>query len=86
VWANRTPSPEYSRRLAVLVASGLIVGESLFGVLNAGLIVGFSSDAPLALVPADFAYMNEIGLGLFTLLVVVLYAWIMKRARAFKPA
>jgi hypothetical protein len=29
--------------------------------------------------------MNEIGLGIFTLLVVVLYAWIMKRARAFKP-
>jgi putative OPT family oligopeptide transporter len=85
VWANRTASPDYSRRLAVLVASGMIVGESLFGVLNAGLIVGFSSDAPLALVPADFAYMNEIGLGIFTLLVVVLYAWIMKRARAFKP-
>jgi len=85
VWANRTPSPEYSKRLAVLVASGMIVGESLFGVLNAGLIVGFSSDAPLALVPADFAYMNEIGLAIFTLLVVVLYAWIMKRARAFKP-
>ncbi|HEY8950219.1 MAG TPA: oligopeptide transporter, OPT family [Rhizomicrobium sp.] len=86
VWANRTPSPEYSKRLAVLVASGMIVGESLFGVLNAGLIVGFSSDAPLALVPADFAYMNEIGLAVFTILIVVLYAWIMKRSRAFKPA
>ena len=37
------------------MASGLIVGESLWGVLNAGLIVGFSNDAPIALVPEDFA-------------------------------
>jgi len=85
VWANRTQSPEYSRRLAVLVASGMIVGESLFGVILAGLIVGFASDAPLALVPADFAYMNWIGLIVFLALIVILYRWIMKRARAFKP-
>ena len=31
------------------VASGLIVGESLWGVLNAGLIVAMSSDAPIGL-------------------------------------
>jgi len=31
----------------------LIVGESLWGVLNAGLIVGTSNDAPIGLVPAD---------------------------------
>ena len=82
VWANRTRNPEYSKRLAVLVASGMIVGESLFGVVLAGLIVGFSSDAPLALVPADFAYMNWIGLGVFAILIAVLYAWIMNRARS----
>ena len=35
-----------AERLGTLVASGLIVGESLFGVLNAGLIVGFNNDAP----------------------------------------
>jgi putative OPT family oligopeptide transporter len=86
VWANRTRDPGYSKRLAVLVASGMIVGESLFGVILAGLIVGFSSDAPLALVPADFAYMNWIGLIVFVVLIAVLYGWIMKRARAFKPA
>jgi len=86
VWANRrTKDPEYSKRLATLVASGMIVGESLFGVALAGLIVGFSSDAPLALVPADFAYMNVIGLVLFVVLVALLYLWIMRRARAFKP-
>ena len=43
---------EYRKRLGVLVASGMIVGESLFGVLLAGLIV---IHVPLALVPDDFA-------------------------------
>jgi len=82
VWAKRTKKPEYSKRLAVLVASGMIVGESLFGVILAGLIVAFSSDAPLALVPADFVYMNWIGLGVFVVLIAILYAWIMNRARS----
>ena len=82
VWARRTKNPEYSKRLAVLVASGMIVGESLFGVILAGLIVAFSSDAPLALVPADFAWMNWIGLGAFVALIAVLYGWMMNRARA----
>jgi putative OPT family oligopeptide transporter len=82
VWARRTRNPEYSKRLAVLVASGMIVGESLFGVILAGLIVAFSSDAPLALVPADFAWMNWIGLGAFVALIAVLYGWMMNRARA----
>jgi putative OPT family oligopeptide transporter len=86
LWAARTKSPEYSKRLAVLIASGMIVGESLFGVVLAGLIVLTSKDAPLGIVPSDFAWMNWIGLGAFTLLIVVLYAWIMKRARAHKPA
>src|SRR5947208_5085189 len=36
-------------RVGVLVASGLIVGESLFGVLNSGLIVATNKEAPLGL-------------------------------------
>ena len=45
---------ERAERLGTLVASGLIVGESLWGVFNAGLIVAFSKDAPIGLVPEDF--------------------------------
>jgi len=82
LWARRTKNPEYSKRLAVLIASGMIVGESLFGVVLAGLIVALSSDAPLALVPADFQWMNWIALGLFAALIVILYGWIMRRAKA----
>ena len=37
--AQPTPNPERAERLGTLVASGLIVGESLWGVINAGLIV-----------------------------------------------
>jgi putative OPT family oligopeptide transporter len=81
-WTKKTRNPQYSRQLAVLVASGMIVGESLFGVLNAGLIVAFSSDAPLALVPADFALANWLGPALFAALIVVLYGWMMRRSRA----
>ena len=38
----------HAERLGVLVASGMIVGESLFGVLNAGLIVATFIDSALA--------------------------------------
>ncbi len=78
----RTPNPEHGKRLGVLVASGMIVGESLFGVLLAGLIVALSSDAPLGLVPADFAPANWIGLAAFALLIAALYNWMLRRAQA----
>src|SRR4029079_1220381 len=52
--AAKTVNPERAERLGTLVASGLIVGESLWGVVNAGLIVGFAKDAPLGLEPENF--------------------------------
>jgi putative OPT family oligopeptide transporter len=82
VWTRRTRNPEYSKRLATLVASGMIVGESLFGVILAGLIVAFSSDAPLGLVPADFAWATAIGVIAFLALIAACYAWMMNRAKA----
>jgi putative OPT family oligopeptide transporter len=78
--AGRSPAPDRAQRLGVLVASGLIVGESLFGVLNAGLIVSLSNDAPLALVPGDFAAANVIGVAAFAAVIVALYRWMLARA------
>lgn len=69
-----------AERLGVLVASGMIVGESLFGVINAGLIVATSRDAPIALVPADFAPANAIGVLAFIGLIIWLYRWMLRRA------
>jgi putative OPT family oligopeptide transporter len=78
--ALRSPDPARAERLGTLVASGMIVGESLFGVLNAGLIVALSNDAPIALVPETFAPANLLGLVGFVLLVVALYRWMLRRA------
>jgi putative OPT family oligopeptide transporter len=80
--ARKTQNPARTERLGTLVASGLIVGESLWGVLNAGLIVGFSKDAPIGLVPEDFAFAPWLGLIGFVGTIVWLYGWMLRRARA----
>jgi putative OPT family oligopeptide transporter len=76
------PNPERAQRLGTLVASGLIVGESIWGVINAGLIVGFSKDAPIALVPEDFALAPWLGVIGFVGAIVWLYGWMLRRSRA----
>jgi putative OPT family oligopeptide transporter len=85
-WYNervkRGPARARAEQLGVLVASGLIVGESLFGVINAALIVALHTDAPIALVPENFAPANFLGLITFCALVVALYAWMLGRTRA----
>jgi putative OPT family oligopeptide transporter len=85
-WYNRriqtSPNPERAERLGTLVASGLIVGESLWGVINAGLIVGLSKDAPIGLVPEDFGPGPWLGLLGFIGVIVFLYSWMLRRARA----
>jgi putative OPT family oligopeptide transporter len=70
------------KRFGVLLASGLIVGESLLGVLNAGLIAATNNPAPLALVGAGFTQGNVIGAALFGALVVASYIWVSRQARA----
>jgi putative OPT family oligopeptide transporter len=47
--AGRARDPEFARRMGVLAATGLIVGESLFGVAYAGIVGGSGRDAPLDL-------------------------------------
>ena len=77
-----TPNPERAQRLGTLVASGLIVGESIWGVINAGLIVAFSKDAPIGLVPEDFALAPWLGVIGFVGAIIWLYSWMLKRSRA----
>jgi putative OPT family oligopeptide transporter len=55
-WIARQPYAPIARRLVVLLASGLIVGESLFGVLLAGLIVITNKATPLAVVGDNFQF------------------------------
>jgi putative OPT family oligopeptide transporter len=85
-WYNervkRRPEADRLERVGVLVASGLIVGESLFGVLNSGLIVATNKEAPIALVPAAFVAAPWLGVLTFVALIVVLYRWMLARGRA----
>lgn len=76
------PNPQRAERLGTLVASGLIVGESLWGVLNAGLIVALSKDAPIGLVDDGFAPAPWLGVLGFVGAIVALYGWMLRRSRA----
>jgi putative OPT family oligopeptide transporter len=76
------PNPERAERLGTLVASGLIVGESLWGVINAGLIVALSKEAPLALVPEDFPPAPWLGVLGFVGAIFLLYRWMLRRSAA----
>jgi putative OPT family oligopeptide transporter len=84
--ARKTADPERSIRLGTLVASGLIVGESLWGVLNAGLIVGLNSDAPIGFLPPDFALAPWLGVLGFIGAIVWLYGWMLRRSAGLKRA
>jgi len=65
---------EIPRRRGVLLASGLIVGESLVGVVLAGIIVAADNQAPLALVGESFAAAAAwLGGGIFLLACFDLY-------------
>src|SRR5258707_4648373 len=78
------PNPARAERLGTLVASGLIVGESLWGVINAGLIVALSKEAPLALVPESFAPAPWLGVLGFVGAIVLLYGWMLRRSAVNK--
>ncbi|HEY7005037.1 MAG TPA: oligopeptide transporter, OPT family, partial [Sphingomicrobium sp.] len=78
-WAARAPVPEFAQRMGVLLATGLIVGESLFGVVFAGIVAATGKDAPLGVV-TDFAWAIPLGLIVFTVAVLGLYAWTRRQA------
>ena len=76
-WADRLPQAERAKRLGVLLASGLIVGESLWGVALAGLIVATGKGEPLAVVGESFTGPAIwIGLLSFGVITAALYRWI----------
>ena len=72
---------EGAKRLGVLMASGLIVGESLFGVINAGLIVAAGRESPLAVV-AEYAAVPTVSLLAFSGLTITLYIWLLRKKDA----
>ncbi len=75
--AERGRNPDATKRFGVLLASGLIVGESLFGVAFAGIIVATGNATPLSIVGDSFAgASNAIGTLAFIAVTLALYRWI----------
>jgi hypothetical protein len=73
--AERRAKPEATKQLGVLLASGMIVGEGLIGVLVAALVAFSGEDFPLALVGDSFANGAAVWIGglAFALVIYALY-------------
>lgn len=72
---------DVGRRMGVLLASGLIVGESLFLVMTAGVIVWTGKEAPFAMLPEGSTWpAMAAGIAAFAVLAIGLYAWVRGRS------
>ena len=83
--ANKSPQAEMLKRFGVLMASGLIVGESMLGVLNAAVVASTDNDAPFRLpfLGDGFAPVAEIVAPvLFVVLTYAIYRWTWAQTRA----
>jgi putative OPT family oligopeptide transporter len=86
-WVKTRPNGAAAQRLGVLLASGFIVGESLFNVALAGLIVATNNPEPIAVAPKDFPDQTQwIGAILFLLATVGLYLWTQRKAAGLPPS
>jgi len=78
-WAARSGNAEFAQRMGVLLATGLIVGESLFGVVFAGIVAATNKDTPLAVI-AEYPWVNAVSVIVFAAAVLGLYAWTKRQA------
>lgn len=79
---DRWRNPEQTKRLGVLLATGLIVGESLFGVVLAGIVAATGKEEPLGIMGDGFVKASEwLGFLGFVALVLGLYRWVAAKGR-----
>lgn len=85
-WADRAAATgrvgdaDAAKRIGVLAATGLIVGESLFGVVNAGIIAATGDSSALGIMPEGWENPSQWVGGLTFLGVIVLvYRWAGRR-------
>nr|WP_218862352.1 oligopeptide transporter, OPT family [Rhodanobacter sp. K2T2] len=80
--ADQTPKAEATKQLGVLLASGMIVGESIIGVIIAAIVVFSGKATPLGLVGDGFdTAAIWIGGIAFVFVNLALYLWVAKRGR-----
>lgn len=78
-WAIRTGGDvQRKKRLGVLLATGLIVGESLYGVVFAGIVAGTGNEDPLAIFTGNDGNFAQI-FGIVAFAAVIL--WLYKRTQ-----
>jgi putative OPT family oligopeptide transporter len=83
----KRPNAGMAKRMGVLIASGLIVGESLFGVLLAGVIVASGKPTPFAIVGDAFQpYALPLAGIAFAIAIVTLYRWSAQLAQRMPAA
>jgi putative OPT family oligopeptide transporter len=84
--ADRSAKPEARKQLGVLLASGLIVGEGIMGVVFSMAKAFSGKSAPLAVVGPGFETAAKLIGGLtFAAIAALLYRWIWRLANANRP-
>ncbi|OFS21964.1 OPT family oligopeptide transporter [Corynebacterium sp. HMSC04H06] len=79
-WAAKQDGAEAKKRLGTLAATGLIVGESLFGVVNAAIIAASGGDSPLEIFVGGPA-ANWVGAILFVVVLAFVYRYTAKKSQ-----
>ena len=79
--AAKTARPEFTVRIGVLLATGLVVGDSLFGLAFAGAVGAVGDPAKLAIVGESFAPMAE-WIGLAAVIALLWFSYARTRQRA----
>ena len=84
-WAMRSKSPAFAERMGTLMATGLIVGESLMGVVYAFLVgaaqkAGSKDPANVLALVQPYSAVMKVSMVVFTIAVLALYYWTKGRA------
>jgi putative OPT family oligopeptide transporter len=83
---EKKPNGAMAVRFGVLMASGLIVGESLLGVVNAAVVAGTNNPAPFVAPFFGGAWADPmgslVGAVLFAVFTYGIYQWTGRQARA----
>jgi putative OPT family oligopeptide transporter len=80
-WSDGVRDSAMAKQLGVLLASGLIVGESLAGVFMSGVIVATNKPAPLAVPDALQFAAPLLGTLAFIAVTAGVYLWIRRMAQ-----
>ncbi len=78
-WAERQANPAFAERIGTLMATGLIVGESLMGVAFAAVVAsaesaGSENSGEVLALFGEFAWAVPLGIVLFSASIALLYA------------